>query len=482
MNWQTLDSLLRRRPGNSLLGLALDGNRLEGVLLRRANGTVTVRKTFSVLLALEPLTAEVELAAGEIRRHLDAAQIRERWCAVALPLNWALSRTVELPPISEADVPEFLQIEAERGFPYGPEALLLAHSRFQPADAPAGATLVGIPREHIARLEAVLQAAQLRPVSFSLGLPALLNAEPAATDAVLALLPGESTVGLEISWGGGVALLRVLDGVFEPIGAERELQADRLVRELRITLGQLPPAARAAVRRLRVLGRGETAQELAEELRARAGALALRVEPVRDHPPLQYGLRLPPGTALSPAVAVALRWWAGAPGLEFLPPRVSPWKQFAARYSSGRLACAGAGAGALAVGVALAFLGQQIVLWHWAGQWRAMEQKVGELTAVRDQIRRYRPWFDDSMRTLSILKRLTEAFPQDGAVSAKTVEVRESARVTCSGTARNLPALSRTLDALRGAREVSAVHIETTRGNTPLEFTFHFQWGGPGNP
>jgi len=34
---------------------------------------------------------------------------------------------------------------------------------------------------------------------------------------------------------------------------------------------------------------------------------------------------------------------------------------------------------------------------------------------------------------------------------------------------------------LRGAtNEISAVHIEMTRGNTPLEFTFNFQWGGPG--
>jgi hypothetical protein len=109
-----------------------------------------------------------------------------------------------------------------------------------------------------------------------------------------------------------------------------------------------------------------------------------------------------------------------------------------------------------------------------------MEAKVTELTQMRDQIRRYRPWYDESVRTLSILKRLTEAFPQDGAISAKTIELREPARVTCSGTARNRDALIKALDQLRTAHEISDVHIEMTRGNTPLEFTFNFQWGGPG--
>ena len=123
---------------------------------------------------------------------------------------------------------------------------------------------------------------------------------------------------------------------------------------------------------------------------------------------------------------------------------------------------------------------QQIILWHWQSKWSGMDKQVTELTQIRDQIRRYRPWYDESVRTLSILKRLTEAFPEDGAISAKTVEVREPAQVTCSGTARNREALIQVLDRLRKADGVADVHIEMTRGNTPLEFTFNFQWRGPG--
>jgi len=474
-----LDKLFGRQPGSSLLGLSFDGSRFEGVLVRRTNGSVEVKKAFAASLSLDPLTAEIELAGREIRNQLDAGQIRERWCAVCLPVNWALTLTVKLPEIPEEDVADFLQIEAERGFPYGPQELMIAHSRFRTASGGQFATLVGIPREHVARLEAVLQAAQLRPVTFSLGLTALQRADTEAADGVIALLPGEGTVAMQISCGGGVAMLRTLDGAFEQTGAERELQVEHIAREIRITLGQLPPEVREPVRRLRVLGRNETAQELAEELQARAASLGLKVEHVRDHGTEEYGIKIPSATAVSPALSVAVRRLAGQEGMEFLPPKISAWKQFSERYSSGKLAYAGAGAGALALIVFLTFLVQQIILWNWESKWSGMEAKVIELTTIRDEIRRYRPWYDDSVRTLAILRRVTEAFPEDGAVSVKTVELREPATVTCTGTARNRDAFIKVLDQLGKAKgEVAGIHIDNTRGNTPMEFTFNFQWIG----
>ncbi|MCU0783547.1 MAG: hypothetical protein MUF81_05765 [Verrucomicrobia bacterium] len=478
-----LDKLLQRHPGNSLLGLSFDGSRLDGVWVRRTNGSVEIQKTFSASLSLDPLTAEVELAGREIRKQLDAEQIRERWCVVCLPLNWALTLTVKLPELAEEDVADFLQIEAERGFPYSLEELRLAHSRFNAGSTDKFATLVGMPREHVTRLEAVLRAAQLRPVTFSLGLTALQPAAADVAEGTLALLAGETSVAMQVSCGGGVVYLRTLGGAYEQVGAGRELQTEHIARELRITLGQLPHEVREAMKRVRVFGRNEAATELAEELRAAAADWGLKVEHVRDHAATEFGVRIPSGTPISGALGLAVRQLAGQSGMEFLPPKVSPLTQFAERYSSGKLAYAGMGVGALALIVLIAFFVQQIVLWHWQSKWSGMEAQVTELTQMRDQIRRYRPWYDESVRTLAILKRLTEAFPQDGAVSAKTIELREPARVTCSGTARNREVFIRTLDQLRSAtNQISDIHIEMTRGNTPLEFTFNFQWGGGGAP
>jgi hypothetical protein len=400
---------------------------------------------------------------------------------VCVPLNWALTLTVKLPEIPEGDVADFLQIEAERTLPYSPDALMMAQSRFCNADGEQFVTLVGVPREHVARLEVVLLAAQLRPVTFSLGLTALQPADAEAADGVLALHPGDSTVGMQISCGGGVAMLRTMDGAFEQVGPGRELQADHVAREIRITLGQLQPGVREGVKRVRVFGRSEAAQELAEELRARSESIGLKIEQVREHAAAEFGIKLPSGTGISPALSVAVRQLAGVSGMEFLPPKISQWQLLTERYSSGKLAYAGVGAGAVAVILLLAFLVQQIVLWHWESKWNGMAKPVTELTQMRDQIRRYRPWYDDSARTLAILKRVTEAFPEDGAVSAKTIELREPARVTCSGTARNREAFIKTLDQLRTAtNQISDIHIEMTRGNTPLEFTFNFQWSARG--
>jgi len=475
-----MDKLFSRQPGSSLLGLSFDGSHLEGVHVRRTNGSVEIKKTFTAPLALDPLTAEVELAARELRNQLDAQQIRERWCVVSLPLSWALMLTVKLPEIPEEDIADFLQLEAERGFPYPPDELMLAHSQFATPEGAKFATLVGIPREQVTRLESVLHGAQLRPVSFSLGLTALQPAGDNATPGTLALWPGESGVGMQITCGGGVAVLRTIDGVYEQVGANRELQVEHLRREIRITLGQLPAEVREQLRRVRVFGRGEVAEEIAAEAEDGAQDWGCTLERVRDHAATEFGVKVPANTAVSPALALAVRQLAGQEGMEFLPPKISQWQQLTERYSSGKLFYVGAGAGAIAAIVLLAFLVQQVFLWHWQSRWSGMEKRVTELTQVRDQIRQYRPWYDESVRTLSILKRVTEAFPQDGAISAKALELREPARVTCTGTARNREALIKTLDELRKAPEISDVHIEMTRGNSPLEFAFNFQWRGGG--
>jgi hypothetical protein len=111
-----------------------------------------------------------------------------------------------------------------------------------------------------------------------------------------------------------------------------------------------------------------------------------------------------------------------------------------------------------------------------------MAPKVRELEDLQRQIRQYRPWFDESHRTLNILRRLTEAFPEDSSVTAKTIEVRELAAITCTGTARDNQALTKTLDQLSAASEVRDVQRDQLRGKSPLQFTFNFQWGDGNQP
>ena len=193
-------NFVKRRPMSSLLGLALDGNHLEGAVVLQHNGALKLAQAFTATLALDPLTNEPELVGREILNHLESAGIRERCCVVAVPLKWALTTQTGIPPLPEADVAGFLQIEAEKGFPCDAATLRVAASRSTVPPGQDQATLVGIPAGHLERLEQALRAARLKPLSFVPGITALQPPSDERSQGVLALVLGEE----EGEVGGGV--------------------------------------------------------------------------------------------------------------------------------------------------------------------------------------------------------------------------------------------------------------------------------------
>ena len=103
-----------------------------------------------------------------------------------------------------------------------------------------------------------------------------------------------------------------------------------------------------------------------------------------------------------------------------------------------------------------------------------------ELEAVQAKTRMFRPWYDESNRTMTILKEITTAFPEDGVVSAKTVEIRDAGTVTCTGVARDNSSLLRTLERLQAGTHVSDLRVSQIRGRAPMQFTFDFHWNEGG--
>ena len=467
---------------SSLLGLALDGRRLSGLVLRRTDQVVQLQQSFSISLSLDPLTNDPELVGREIRNHLDAAGVRERHCIASLPLKWALTTHIEVPEMPEADVASFLQIEAERSFPCDVQMLHVVASRCQTASGKQYATLVGIPKNHLALLEQALRAAKLKPISFSLGVAALQPPDAPGSNGVMALAIGESHVGLQVVAGGGVAALRALEGAVEVEGSERTLHADQVAREARITLGQLPAELREAVRRIRVFGPPDLAQQLVDEMELRLDSSGLKVEAVGRYAANEFGLHLPPDAPVSRAFSLAAARLAGRPALfEFLLPRVSALQQLSNRYASGRLRTVISAAAAVALIVGGLFFYQQCQLWRLEAQWKRLQPNVSQIEGLQEKIRQYRPWFDESVRGLTILSYLTQAFPQDGSVTAKTVEIRELNAVTCTGTARDRQTLLKTIENVRKVKQFREVALGPTRGQPPtVQFTFNFQWNEGG--
>lgn len=472
----TLNPMKRRSP-SVLLGLALDGSRLEGALLKRTHDGLQLVRAFSVPLSLDPLTAAPELVGREIRNHLDAAGVRERRCIVGVPLRWALTVHADIPDLPDADVAGLLQLEAERGFPCPVGTLRLAVSRGGPR-----ATTVGIPASHLERLELVLMRAGLKPAGFGLGIVALQPAGDPASDGVLALALGESDIDLQITADGGVAALRALRCARADEGGPPTFDAESVAREIRVTMGQLPAAVAATVRRVRVFGVREAAEPLASEIRARLRTLGLTVEWVAAYASGEFGFAVSATAPVSTAFSLAARHLAYQPTpLEFLAPKVTLWRRFSARPFAGRLRVAGAAAAAILLVVGGAFSVQQWQLSRLRAKWQAMAPVVAELEATQQQIQQYRPWYSESPANLGILRQLTVAFPEEGVVAAKTLEIRDGGAVTCSGVARDRAALLRTLNTLRASDDVIDVKVDQIRGESPMQFTFGFHWRPGGN-
>jgi Tfp pilus assembly protein PilN len=473
----------KRKRLASLLGLTLDGSKLEGVVLRRTNGSLQLLQSFSVTLTLDPLTGAPELVGREIRNQLDAAGVRERNCIVGVPLKWVLMAQTELPQLAEADAESLLQIEAEKNFHSDVSTLRLDDSR---CALPAGkqfVTLVGISNSQISALEQILAAAKLKPVGFSLGLSALQSPGAENSNGVLALAVGESNVGLQIIAGGGIAALRALEGAVENEGARRTLNAGLVARETRVTLGQLPAELRATVKRIRIFGARDLAQPLADEMELRFGPMGLRVEVVSAYAPGEFGAQLPLEASLSMAFSLAARRLMDqAAPFEFLLPKPTLLQQFSAKYSSGKLKTVSAiAAGALLIVCGL-FGVQEIKLMLLRSQWSKMSAKVTELDGLQQNIRQYRDWFDDSFINLDVMRQLTLAFPENGDVTAKTVEIRDDNLVTCSGTARSQAALLNMIKQLSQEKGVTKVTLGPIRGKAPMQFTFDFHFGNGGKP
>ncbi|HWC59465.1 MAG TPA: hypothetical protein VHC44_07200 [Verrucomicrobiae bacterium] len=472
---QQIPGLKRQRP-STVLALSFDGSQMDGVVVRR-NGSIQLLQSFSTTLTLDPLTADPELVGREIRNHLDTANVRERDCVVCVPLKWAMTTHTEIPDLPEADIPAFLQIEAERGFHADPETLYFTTSRYS-LGAKKHAALFGIPRNHVERLEKVLRAAKLKPLSFSLGLTALQPPASDKSNCVMALLVSESSVGLQISCGGGVAALRTLEGTLEMQGGRRVLHSDVVVREARITLGQLPAELREKIRTVRIFGPRDFAQQLADDLELRLESMSLKIEVVKAYAPGEFGMEIPSDAAVSAAYSFGAEYLTGRPTfVEFLPPKVPAWKQYAEKYGTGRARKAIALASAVAVILIGLFLYQQIQLMRWESKWKQMSSEVGDLKNISAKIDKYQGWSDKNVTGLTILKQITTAFPDSGDVTVKSLEIRDLNTVVCTGVARSMQSLTLTQGQLRRTSGIVGVNLVQSRGHSPsLQFTLNIQY------
>lgn len=467
----------RKKPVRSVLALQIQDGYVGGVLMSRTNGSARILQTIAFPLSLNLSVDDPVLIGREIRKQLDAQGVRERRCAVCIPVRWVLTSVFPMPDLPEADAQSYSMLQAERTLPYALDAMHVAYLRARPEGHEQVGMAVAVLRTHVQRVEQILRAAGLRPVSLTVGALALASMLETSAPELVMVNEGDVAVLLVVT-GGGVVAFRVVDGPGAGGGSSGHGSGlDHIPREVRLTLGQLPVELQGAVRTIRVYAEEALGRTLVGLLSEEFAGEGIRAELVSHLETPNMGVAVPTGQPVAGAVAHGLGVIGGRlPVVEFLPEHVSPVEQLINRYLAGTLLKVGAVVAVLVLIIAGLFVVQQLRLMYWSTRWKAISEQVKNIESTQQLLRKFRPWFDDSCRTLWIMRRLTEAFPEEGTVSLRTLEIRDSGLVICSGTARDNAALLRVLDRLRTNREVGSIHVDQTRGTAPMQFTFRFEW------
>lgn len=466
-----------KKQPTSILGLTLEGRRLDSALLKRGRGGYRLQGNASNELSLDPLVDDPELVGREIRDQLNDAGLTEKKCTVGIPLEWALTTMVTLPDMPEEHMDGFIRLQAEKSFPFALSDLSLAVSRFENESGEKLALVTAIPLKHIDLVEKTLNHAGLKPVSFTLGVVAQQETLHGADEPTMLLFVSQDSVALLVTGKNGPVCVRSLKDAYAGDEPVKRLNGQAVGRELRITLGQLPTGIRSKLAKICIIGAPGLAATLETEISARAQALGLTIETIQPFQPNGAAISLPIAGSVSPAIALAARYLQRqTQTLEFLPPKVSQWQKIAEKMATKKTGIAGAVAGTVVVFTLIAFLWQYRTLSNLQSEWEGMEKKVEELETIQGKIRKFRSWYDASQPTLQAMKAISTAFPANDSIRATTFSFREDNKVALSGEARSNAAfldLSEKLGNVEGIRNFKVVNLQ---GQGPVQFSIEFQW------
>ena len=461
-----LATLKKRFEPRSVLAITLESGRVAVDVVRRDEGGSSIVRSFTLPVGADAVIADAEKVGKQLAEQLAAAGIRERRCVVCVPAGWALTTSADMPEIAGEDLRGYLELRAEREFPIPVADLRLAHCGYTLPDGKPRATLAAIPAKRAEAVERMLAAADCRAVSLSLGLDGCITAPE--SPASLHFLANGNHVDVVIAAGGGIAALRSLAGVAGENAPA--FDAPGFSREVRITLGRLPETVREQVREALFGGAPDSAENLCIEIRQHLHRMG--IDSRLERPAYKAGAGHP-----AAALDAARRYLLREPVVfEFVPPQINRWQTMATRFDSrGRRWMIGAAVAAVVLPV-LAFFVRSRIESSLQSEWDGMRKNVSELESLQQNIRRFRPWFESAPLNLQALESITEAFPEQGEVWAKSVQIGEDFKVTCSGSAQNNPALLAMLGRLRARPDVTAVQVQSVRGEKPVQFSFTYKW------
>lgn len=460
-----LAELKKRLRARSALAITIESGRMAVNLVRNDENETQPAPSLSVPLGDEEVLKDPDNAGQKLAATLGAAGIRERQCVVCVPPGWALTASTDLPEVAGEDLRSYLELRAEREFSLGGGELRLGYSAYTLPNGQRRATLAALSSKKIDAVERMLEVAHRRALSISLALDKCLSRR----EAMLHFLTNGNHTDLVVTAGGGVAGLRSLAGPVSPAGAAFDSAA--FCRDVRITLGRLPEPVRQQIRHAAFAG--PSAESLC--VQTRHDLLRLGIKSPECGPDSAAAGPGPEGLGAA-AEAARLQLRGQAIAFEFIVPETKRWQVLLQRVDTSRRRGLLLGAAALIVLPLLLLFIRSRIESHLQARWDAMADEVGELDALQQKIREFRPWFEPAPQGLQLLDSLIQAFPEQGDVWAKSIQVAEGDKVTCTGFARTQPALMGLLGRMRARPDITALQVQQIRGENPIQFSITYQW------
>jgi len=468
-----------------IVALAMAEGSITAVEAVAVNGSGRIRRWAEFPLPDAPEQREPAALGKALRRLLREEGFSARRCVIGIGAAGLTARAKALPPASEEALPAMLALMVEREF--GADRADLAVDYV--ADGGEGgsertALLVAAPRRVLDELAAMANAAGLTVEGVTPSALALTGADPAGATERLVLHLFDGGAEMTLGSNGAVRMLRplsarVADGRLT--GAWLDGLADELYRVVALLPAEGPGGAEDA-RELVIWDENCLDERGRADLADRLGLPATvrrQVEGMESaaEAPLRAGAQA------SAAAAIALDAVRGRrPTIDLLHSRLAPPRKLAV----GRKLLHG-GAAAAIVLLAVAWL-----LLDWRSnvteakrleaQLAGMADEVAQARAVIEKVDYARDWGDRRPSQLDAILRLTNAFPQVGAIWATSLTVKEDMRIGLSGTAVSKSAVLDLLDRLRkdpALADVKQEYIQQAgRRGEEVSFAMSFTYQG----
>jgi hypothetical protein len=466
----------------SILGLAVDETGVIVAELEVRSGRPQLRRAGEFLWPQEFRPENVPALGAQFRQFLRDQRFAARQAVIGLAAKWVLAKEIAVPLASADALAGMLSIQAERAFALNAGELAFDYCSRAGAAERGQVLLLAAQRQLVHQLEELARSAGLRVRSVTVSALAL--------GAALSEANPEGGYGLYVRptycefWSQRDGGLQFIQHV--PLSAKDgapDGYAQSLVATIRRALLLAPPRAPAGPCRITAYDARGLPEDVAAPLHEQL-ASEMTVTDGRSGL-LAQGLGAADGAPDARAAAGAAVAWAavraGGLAADFLNPKLGRRKAPTHKRAVVWAAILG-GAFLIATGARLAdWRRNSLDVSAYTKQLEQMSDDIAAAQEIVDRVSYARTWTSRQPQFLECLRQLTEAFPQEPRIWARSLRLNESGNGALVGKTDREESFYEVLDKLKENRaftDVKMVYLrDAGRASREKEFAVNFKFG-----